>query len=297
MKTEFKYNLQLFAAAEGTITTADLEPAISVDFTSRISENIKTLQTLFGITEMQAMAQGTVIKSYKMESGATAAQVGEGETIGLTKVTRKLVWSKELVLKKYRKVTTAEDIQKVGYNTAVNKTDSKLVSAIQKEVKDDMFTALKTGTGTATGTNLQKTLAALWGALQVRFEDMDVTPVYFINPTDVAEYLGNAQVTMQTTFGLSYIENFLGMGTAIITSGVDAKAPIATTKENINGAYTPASGDLATAFGLTYDDTGIVGMTHAATTNNASIETLLLSGAIFFPEFADGVFKGTIAGA
>ena len=39
-----KMNLQLFAAATNTTVAADLEPAISVDFTSRISQNIDELR-------------------------------------------------------------------------------------------------------------------------------------------------------------------------------------------------------------------------------------------------------------
>ena len=39
MKNKEFMMLQLFAAEEGTTTAADLAPAISVDFTSRIARN------------------------------------------------------------------------------------------------------------------------------------------------------------------------------------------------------------------------------------------------------------------
>lgn len=288
-------DLQMFAAAENLTTTADLEPAISVDFTSRLKEGIQSLQKVLGITDMVPMAVGTTIKAYKLVKENAPAQVGEGEEIPLTKVTRKVAWSKELKLNKYRKATSAEAIQKVGYDRAVNETDEKLVKETQKYIKKDFFTALATGTGETTGTNLQTACANLWAELQKRYEDMEVTPVYFINPVDVADYLGNAQITMQTVFGMTYIENFLGMGNAIITNSVAAKKPVATVAENLNGAYAPAGGDVATAFGLTMDETGLIGMTHKATTNNATIETLILSGVLFYPEYADGVFKATIS--
>ena len=35
-------------------------------------------------------------------------------------------------------------------------------------------------------------------------------------------------------------------------------------------------------------------MTHAIKTDNASIDTLVLSCVKFYPEFADGVFRATI---
>ena len=289
-------DLQLFAAPTNTTVAADLEPAISVDFTSRISTNITELQRVLGISDMLPMPAGTDIKIYKMTKKNTPSQVGEGETIPLTEYERKLARTITLDLNKYRKNTTAEAIQKVGRNMAVNQTDDKLVSEIQKDIKKAFYTALGTGTGTATGTNLQATLANLWAKLQNYYEDMDVTPIYFINPQDVADYLGNAQVTMQTAFGFTYIENFLGLGTAIISPQVTAKTPIATAQENLNGAYAPVSGDVAQSFGLSYDASGMIGMTHQIKTDNATIETLVMSNVVFYPEYLDGVFKGTISG-
>lgn len=288
--------LQIFAAETNTTLSTDLEPAISIDFTSRISSNIDELRELLGVSELIPMAAGTDIKIYEMKRVNTPAQVGEGETIPLTEITRKLKTTITLDLDKYRKNTTAEAIQKVGRSLAVNQTDEKLISEIQKDIKKSFYTTLATGTGTATGTNLQITLANLWAKLQTRYEDMDVSPIYFINPQDVADYLGTAQIDMQTAFGFTYIENFLGLGTAIISPQVTAKTVYATAKENLNGAYVPVSGDVAQTFSLTYDETGTIGMTHQMKTDNATIDTLIMSCVKFFPEYADGVFKGTISG-
>lgn len=295
MNTNFK--LQLFAAPTNTTTGADIEPAISVDYTTRLASNIASLQELLGISNMIPMAEGSAIKVYKYTKTNTPGQAAEGDTIELTKIDRKLAFEKTITLKKYRKAVTAEAIQKAGYSNAVNETDSKLISEVQKDIKKDFYTSIKTGSGSAAGTNLQTACANLWAALKKRFEDYDASPVFFINPVDVAEYLGTAQITMQTAFGFSYIENFLGMGTAIITTEVAEKAPYATAKENLCGAYIPGSGDLAKAFNLTMDPTGMVGMNHSATNSNATIETLLMTGATFWPEYADGVFKATIAPA
>lgn len=291
-----KLKLQLFAAPTNTTVAADLEPAISVDFVSRITQNIAELQEVIGVSELIPMAAGTDIKIYKMSKKNTPSQVGEGETIPLTEIERKLVKTIPLDLNKYRKNTTAEAIQKVGRNLAVNQTDEKMISEIQKDIKKAFYTALATGTGTATGTTLQVTLANLWAKLQGYYEDMDVTPIYFLNPQDVADYLGTAQITMQTAFGFTYIENFLGLGTAIITPQVTAKTVYATAKENLNGAYAPVSGDVGQTFGLTSDATGLIGMTHQMKSDNATIDTLIMSNVVFYPEFADGVFKGTIQG-
>lgn len=288
------FDLQLFAAAENTTVTTDIEPAISIDFTSRLSENVKRLQEVLGVTELMPMSAGTTINVYKMTRVNTPAQVGEGETIPLTKVERKVASQIVLKLDKYRRNTTAEAIQRSGRDVAVNMTDAKLVTEVQKDTKKTFYTTLATGTGKASGANLQACLANLWAQLQVYYEDMDVNPIFFINPQDVADYLGSAQVSVQSVFGFNYIENFLGLGTAIISPQVAVKAPIATAKENLNGAYAPVNGDVAKTFGLTYDETGLIGMTHDIKTDNATIDTLIMSCVKFFPEYVDGVFKGTI---
>lgn len=293
MKNRLFWNLQLFAE-EGMTASTDLAPAISVDFTSRISQNIVELQELLGIADLVPMAAGTDVKIYKWTVAELAAQVAEGETIGLTNVKRELANTITLDLDKYRRNTSAEAIQKVGRDIAINQSDEKLVQKVQKGIKVSLYTVLKAGTGTAAGTNLQMVLANLWAKLQGYYEDQDVTPVYFINQQDVADYLGTAQITMQNAFGFTYIENFLGLGTAIISPQVEAKKPIATAKENLCGAYVPMSGDVATTFNLTADTTGLVGMTHSTKTDNATVDTLLMSCVKFYPEFQDGVFIGTI---
>lgn len=293
-----RFNLQLFAAEANMTKAADLEPAISIDCVSRITGNINELQKVLGITEMESMAAGTTIKVWKMEQTNTPDQVAEGETIALTKITRTLAKTVELVLKKFRRNTSAESIQKVGREVAINQTDEKLLSGIQKGIKKDFFDLLQTGTGTASGANLQATLASAWGALKKFHEDEDATPLYVVSVDDVSDYLGGAQITMQQAFGLSYIENFLGLGDTIVTPNVAKGKVIAVAKENLHGAYIPAnSGDVAQTFGLTSDGTGLVGMTHSAITGNATVDTLAMSGVVFYPELLDGVIVGTITGA
>ena len=282
------------AVTANTIVTTDLAPAISVDFTSKITKNIVELQSVLGISELIPLAAGTDVKIYNVSQLNTPAQVAEGETIPLTEIKRELVGTKTLTLQKYRKVTTAEAIQKAGRDIAINKTDEKLLNGVQSAIKTAFYTALATGTGTATGTNLQKALAALWAKLQNYYVDEDVNPIYFINPSDVADYLGTASITMQDAFGFTYIENFLGLGTAVVSPSVTVNNPVATAKENLCGAYAPVSGDVGQSFGLTADTTGLVGMTHTVKSDNASIETLLMAGVMFYPEFADGIFKATI---
>lgn len=283
------------AVINGTIVSTDINPAISIDHIERLQENIRTLQKLFGIMDLKALSSGATIKQYKYTIGTIPDQVNEGDEIGLTKVQRVLANTYELTLKKYRKLVTAETIQKDGYENAINGTDDKLVKEIRKEFKTAFYALLGNGTGAGTnGADLQKTCANLWADLESKYEDEDVTPIYFVNPKDVAAYLGSAQIAMQTAFGFNYMINFLGMGDAIISPKVSQGTVYATVKENLNGAYVPANGDLGRAFNLTTDESGLVGMVHTPATARGSIESLLFMGVMFYAEDLSGVFTATI---
>jgi hypothetical protein len=155
------------------------------------------------------------------------------------------------------------------------------------------------GTGEASGTTLQSALANGWGKLQVLFEDDAVETVYFLNPLDVAEYLGTAQITVQTVFGMNYVENFLGLGTVILSANVPEGKYYATAKENIVTYFVNvASGEIANAFNLTTDETGYIGINEYPDNDHAMIMDLIMSGVTFFPERIDGIVVGTIgAGA
>ena len=91
---------------------------------------------------------------------------------------------------------------------------------MQKAIRTDLFTFLATGTGEAGGADMQSTLAQAWGQLQVKFEDDAIQAVYFVNPLDIADYLGAAQISTQTAFGMTYVEDFLGLGTVIMNASV-----------------------------------------------------------------------------
>lgn len=292
-----KFDLQLFSAADNTTLSTDLAPAISIDCVSKLHSNIDELRQVLGISEMEAMPAGAAIKIYKMTQSNTPDQVDEGETIALTEIKRELVDTIDLILKKYRKNTTAEAIQKVGREIAINQTDEKLISGIQKSIKADFYTMLGTGLGTAGGVTFQSAISDAWGKIKEFYADEDASPIYFVSAGDAADYLGNAQITLQQAFGLSYVSDFLGLGTLVVSPSLEKGTVIATAKENLHGAYVPAvGGDIADVFNLTADDSGLVGMTHQAITENATVDTLVFSGVAFYPELLDGVFLSTIYG-
>lgn len=293
-----KLNLQLFAVDEKTITAADLAKVRDVDFTERFSANIETLMKMLGVTRKIEKKAGEVLKVYKVTGTLENGTVAEGEIIPLSEYKTTYEPIGEAELKKWRKVTTAEAISSKGYGQAVNDTNNKMLKDIQKGVRSAFVSFLGTGTGSATGSGLQATLAQVWGQLQVLFEDSSVQAVYFMNPLDVADYLGAAQISTQTAFGMSYIENFLGMGTVILASDVPKGKVYATASENIVLYYIPVtSADMAQAFDLTADATGLIGIHTGATYDNLSAETVAASGVGLFAEMLGGIVIGTITGA
>lgn len=292
-----KMNLQLFADAN-TIKAADLAKVRDVDFTERFSASIATLMKMLGVTRKIEKKAGEVLKAYKVTGTLQNGVVAEGEIIPLSKYNTTYEPIGEAVLKKWRKETTAEAISSKGYGQAVNDTNDKMLKDIQKGIRSNFVSFLATGTGEASGVGLQAVLAQVWGQLQVLFEDTAVQPVYFLNPLDVADYLGAAQISTQTAFGMSYIENFLGIGTAILASDIPKGKVYATAAENIVLYYIPVtSSDMAQAFDLTADATGLVGIHTGATYNNLTAETVAASGVGLFAEQLDGIVVGTITGA
>ena len=286
------------AVTENTITTEVLSSAQTreVEFTLMFEENIKKLLETLGVTRKVKKQAGAVLKTYKASGTLESGKVAEGETIPLSKYEIKPVAYKEIELNKWAKATTAEAIMDYGFDQAVTMTTDKMLYNIQTGIQKDFFTCMGTGTSTATGVGLQKALAQTWGKLQVLFENNDVgSTVYFVNPMDVANYLGDAQITLQTAFGMNYVENFLGLGTVFVNSLVPQGKIYATAKDNIVFYYVPVNGaDLGNAFDFTTDETGYIGIHEVADYRNMTSVDTVMSGIVMFPERIDGIVIGTI---
>lgn len=292
---EKKMNLQLFAVDANTIKAADLAKVRDVDFTERFTTGIETLMKMLGVTRKIEKKAGEALKVYKVTGTLASGAVAEGEVIPLSKYQTTYTAIGEAALNKWRKVTTAEAISEKGYGQAVNDTNDKMLKDIQKGIRKNFVAFLGTGTGKANGVGLQAAMAQVWGQMQVLFEDTSIETVYFMNPLDVADYLGSAQISTQTAFGMSYIQNFLGMGTAILASDIPKGKIYATAAENIVLYYIPVtSADMAQGFALTSDETGLIGIHTGPTYDNLSVETVAASGVGLFAEKLDGIVVGTI---
>ena len=283
------------AAEENLIKKADLVKAREIEFVTLFGESIKKLVEALGVTRKIPKQAGYTLKAYKATGTLQPGTVAEGDLIPLSKYQTEAVSYAEIVLKKWRKATSAEAIIEKGYDQAVQMTTDRMLKDVQKGIRTDFFTFLATGTGTATGATFQAALAQAWGQLQVLFEDDSIEAIYFMNPLDVADYLATAQITTQTAFGMTYVENFLGLGTVIFDSKVPEGTIYATAKDNIVLYYVPVNGaDLGNAFSFTADQTGLIGIHEEADYKHMTAEDTVMSGVVLFAERLDGIVKSTI---
>ena len=285
------------AAETNVIKAAQMAKVREVDFVTQFGHNIlpKLIEAL-GVTRQIPMMEGTTLYVYKTTGTLQSGAVPEGEIIPLSQYERTKEAVGEITLKKWRKASTAESIKKSGYDEAVTETDKKLLNDVQKGVRTDFFDFITGLDATVVAADtLQKVLAKIWGNLQVLFEDDAVSTVHFINPLTVSDYLGTATISMQTAFGMNYIEDFLGLGTVVMNSNIPQGQVISTAKDNLVLYYLTMNGDIASAFNLTADATGYIGIKSGyANEERAQIESLVMSGLSLFVDYADGVVIGQV---
>lgn len=276
----------------------DFAKVSEVDFVEQFSKGIRVLQEVLGITRKVEKVPGQNIKTYKVTGTLESGDVAEGETIPLSKYKTEVADTFELKVRKYRKQVTLEAINDKGYEQAVTDTDEQMVRDVQGLIRKDFFTFVQTGTGEASGVGLQGALAKTWGQLKVLFEDYDVADsdlLYMVNPLDIADYLGEKDVTVQTVFGMTYVESFLGLYNVLVHTGIPQGKVVGTAKNNIILYYTnPKNSEIAKAFDFTTDETGYVGVHHEVDYTNLTTDTVAIYGMALYAELIDHLVVGTI---
>ena len=280
---------------EETGLSTTLGQALSIDLVENFGQRMKTLEELLGIQRIIPMAQGTVLKTYTSSVTLDGTEVGPGEIIPLSEVKLEAGPVHEIEWDKKRKAVPMEDIQKYGYEQAIAMTDNKLVGEIQKGVRSKLLAQLATGTGTATGVGLQATLAQNWAAVVGKFDEDDVEVISFINPIDAADYLGQANITTQNAFGMTYIQDFLNNRIVFMHGSVPAKTVYSTAADNLIAGYVNMTGgEIGRAFDFVTDSTGLIGVTHDINKQRLQAETITAYGLVLLAERLDGVVVGTI---
>lgn len=286
------------AAKENLTKTANIDVAArEIDFVTRFNRNWEHLREIMGIMRPIRKQPGTVLKSKTASVTLADGNVAEGEEIpySLTNVIETPYM--EMTVEKYAKAVSIESIKDHGYDVAVGMTDEAFLYELQDKVTSRFYSYLNTGTLTSYETTWQRALAMAKGNVINKFKQIHRTCtqiVGFVNVLDLYDYLGDANITIQSEFGFQYIKNFMGYSTIFLLS--DDEIPrgrvIATPVENIVLYYVdPSDSDFARA-GLVYrtaGETRLIGFHTQGNYSTAVSESFALMGMTLFAEYLDGI--------
>jgi len=285
-------------AKEGLTKAANISTSVrEQDFVTVFGDNWDALRTIMGIMRPIRKTPGTKLVSSKATIALQSGDIPEGDEIPFSQATVTPVAYADIEIKKYAKSVSIEAVAKYGAAVAVQKTDAAFLNELQKVVLTDFYDFLKTGTLVDTAESFQAALAKAKGLVINKFQKMrkDVTEVVgFCNTLDFYDYLGNASITVQTAFGLTYVKDFLGYSTLFLLSEPDiprGKA-IAIPVENIDLYYIdPGDSDFA-QLGLNYTvqgETNLIGFHAEGDYTRATGATFALMGMKLWAEYIDGI--------
>lgn len=277
--------------------------AREMDFVTRFGDNWDALRNILGIMRPIRKTPGTSLVSYTAEIALESGAVEPGEVIPYSKATITQAAKADLTIEKYAKAVPIEDVNKYGAEIAVEKSDDAFLTKLQNVVLTKFYTFLKTGTLTKTATTWQDALAKAQGEVLNKFASMqkDVTAVVgFANILDAYDYLGAADITVQTQFGLTYIKDFLGYSTLFLlpSAQIDRNMVIATPVENIDLYYIDPSDSEFARLGLSYTtqgETNLIGFHAQGNYSTAVGESYALMGMALWAEYLDGIAKITVS--
>lgn len=280
--------------------------AREVDFVTRFNDNWEALRNIIGIMRPIRKAPGTSLVSYTADVALEDGNVEAGHVIPYSKATITQVAKADLEIQKYAKAVPIEDVNKYGAAVAVEKSDDAFLTKLQNAVLTKFYTFLNTGSLKEKATSWQGALAKAQGEVLNKFATMqkDVTAVVgFANILDAYDYLGAADITVQTQFGLTYIKDFLGYSTLFLLpeTQIARGTVIATPVENIDLYYIDPSDSEFAKLGLSYTtqgETNLIGFHAEGNYNTAVGASFAIMGMALWAEYLDGIAKVTFgAGA
>ena len=273
--------------------------AREVDFVTRFGQNWDALRDILGIMNPIKKAPGTQLVAYTASVTLESGSVDAGEVIPYSKSTIVAAAKSDVEIEKYAKAVPIEDVSKYGAKIAVQKSDEAFLNTLQTSVLTKFYTFLNTGSLTGTATSWQAALALAKGKVVDKFNKLRKTAtdvVGFANVLDFYGYLGAADITVQTMFGLTYVKNFMGYSTLFLLSDPDV-APgvvLATPVENIDLYYIDPGDSEFAQLGLDYTvqgETNLIGFHANGNYSTAVGESFALMGMKLWAEYLDGIAK------
>ena len=286
------------AAKDNLTKSSDIQSTARViDFVTRFARNWEHLREILGIMRPIRKEPGAILKSKTASVTLQSGNVGEGEEIPYSKATVIETPYEEMTVEKYAKAVSIEAIKTYGYDVAVGMTDDAFLYELQDNVTRRFYAYLNTGKLASSETTWQRALAMSKGLVINKFKQIHRTVtnvVGFATVLDLYDYLGDANITVQTAFGFQYVQNFMGFSTVFLLS--DEEIPrgrvIATPVENIVLYYVdPSTSDFARA-GLVYTtdgETNLIGFHVEGNYHTAVSESFAIMGMTLFAEYLDGI--------
>ena len=276
--------------------------AREIDFVTRFGQNWEALRNILGIMRPIKKAPGTQLVAYTASIALESGEVDPGEVIPYSKTTIVQAAKSDVEILKYAKAVPIEDVSKYGAAIAVQKSDEAFLNQLQSNVLTDFYTFLNTGSLTDTAATWQAALALAKGSVIDKFNKIRKTitnVVGFANVLDFYNYLGAAQVTVQTQFGLTYVQNFMGYSTLFLLSDPDVAegTVIALPVENIDLYYVDPGDSEFKQLGLDYTvqgETNLIGFHANGNYSTAVGESFALMGMKLWAEYLDGIAVITV---
>ena len=284
--------------------TYDNITAREIDFVSRFGTNWDALREILGVFRPIRKAPGTQLVTYSASVTLESGDVPAGAVIPYSKATVTKAAQADLDLKKYAKAVPIEDVNKYGAAIAVQKSDEAFLVELQNEVLTSFYAFLNTGSLTSTESTFQRALAMAKGNVINKFNTIRKTVtdvVGFANVLDFYDYLGDAQISVQTQFGMTYVKNFLGYSTLFLLSDQDIARGkvIALPVENIDLYYADPSDSEFAQLGLNYTvqgETNLIGFHANGNYSTAVGESFAIMGMKLWAEYLDGIAVVTVGG-
>lgn len=202
-----KLGLQVFAAPDNMTGQAQIQvKAREIDFVTSFGKNIQALLDVLGIIRMIKKDNNTVLKTKKVTGNLQSGEVAEGEEIPYSQYAVEEIPFDTIKISKYRKGVTLEAIAEKGYDAAVQDTDEEFKTDLQNVVMDKLYAQLKAGSLTGHESTWQMAVAMAIGKVKDKFKKMRRTATgvaVWVNTLDVYKYVGAADISLQTAFGLS----------------------------------------------------------------------------------------------
>lgn len=293
------------AVKDNTTKVANLDvTAREIDFVSRFNNNWEALRSILGIMRPIRKEPGTVLRAYTASVTLQSGSVAEGNEIPYSLASVSEAAKSDITLSKYAKGVSIESVAKYGAEIAVQKTDDAFLNELQSNVLTRFYTFLNTGSLAISATTWQEALALAKGAVLNKFATMRKTVtevVGFANINDAYAYLGTAQISVQSEFGINYIKNFMGYSTVILCpdSDIVRGRVIALPVENIDLYYIDPSDSDFKKLGLdytVYGETNLIGFHAEGKYSHAVGESYALMGMTLWAEYLDGIAVATVTG-